>query len=48
MRLAVADVRDSVRDELDRYGVTAIIGEDMIFDSVDAAVEAFRASATGG
>ena len=43
--LAVADVRDSVRDELDRYGLTSTIGEDRIFETVEAAVEAFHAEA---
>ena len=43
--LAVADVRDSVRRELKRYGVTDIIGAGRIFDSVQAAVDAFHADA---
>jgi MFS superfamily sulfate permease-like transporter len=40
---AVADVRNSVRLQLDRYGVTSIIGEARIYDTVAEALEAFHA-----
>ena len=43
VQLAVADVRDSVRAELDRYGLTSMIGEDRIFETIGDAVEAFHA-----
>jgi sulfate permease, SulP family len=43
VQLAMADVRDSVRAELDRYGLTTMIGEDRLFETVGDAVEAFRA-----
>jgi SulP family sulfate permease len=41
--LAMTDVRNSVRTELDRYGLTALIGVDKIFDSVESALDAFHA-----
>lgn len=41
--LGMADLRDSVRAELDRYGVTAKVGETRFFATARAAVEAFRA-----
>jgi len=42
---AIAAVDDGVRRELDRFGVSDIIGEDRYFDTVTAAVEAFHRSA---
>ena len=39
----MADLRDSVRAGLDRYGVTAKVGETRFFATARAAVEAFRA-----
>jgi high affinity sulfate transporter 1 len=44
--LAFAEVRRRVRRELDRYDVTAKIGEDHIFDTVQDAVAAFRERGT--
>ena len=41
---AVADVRDAVRPELERFGLTAKIGEEHIFATLEDAVAAFRAS----
>jgi high affinity sulfate transporter 1 len=41
--LAVCEPSDRVRRELDTFGVTAKIGEEHIFDSVETAVDAFRA-----
>jgi SulP family sulfate permease len=41
---AVADAQDSVRKELDRFGVSDIIGEGRYFDTVAAAVDAFHSS----
>ena len=41
---AVADVRDAVRPELDRFGLTDAIGEDHIFATLEDAVAAFRAA----
>ena len=40
---AVADVRSSVRLQLDRYGLTSLIGEERIYDTVQEALEAFHA-----
>jgi MFS superfamily sulfate permease-like transporter len=39
---AVADAQASVIDELDRFGLTAVIGEDHVYASVDDAIAAFR------
>jgi sulfate permease, SulP family len=44
--LAVAEIRQSVRTELDRYGLTAMIGADRIFDSVETALDAFHAASS--
>jgi high affinity sulfate transporter 1 len=41
-RLVLAELDDSVRAELERYGVVDSIGADGCFDSVEEAVEAFR------
>ena len=41
---AVADVRDAVRPELERFGLTDAIGEDHIFATLEDAVAAFRAA----
>jgi sulfate permease, SulP family len=46
-RIVLADVDASVRDELDRFGITALVGEDAYFDSVMLAVEAYRATREG-
>ena len=40
--LGMADLRDSVRRELDRYGVTAKVGEARFFATAGAAVDAFH------
>jgi high affinity sulfate transporter 1 len=41
---AVASARDGVKRELDRFGVSEIIGTERYFDTVAAAVEAFHSS----
>jgi MFS superfamily sulfate permease-like transporter len=41
---ALADVRDAVRPELERFGITAKIGEDRIYATLEDAVAAFRAA----
>ena len=41
---AVADVRADVRPELDRFGLTAAIGEDHIFATLEDAITAFHAA----
>ena len=46
--LGMADLRDSVRGELDRYGVTAKVGEKRLYASAGAAVDAFRAEGGAG
>ncbi len=48
-RLVFADVDEDVRAELDRYGITDLVGADAFFDSVTDVVAAYRAAApTGG
>jgi len=44
-RLVFADVDDDVKAELDRFGITALVGEDGFFSSIVEVVEAFRAAA---
>ena len=44
---ALADVRDPVRHELDRYGLTAAIGPDRIYESVQSAVADFERADAG-
>ena len=39
---AIADVRRAVRPELDRFGLTAAIGEERIFESLEDAIAAFH------
>ena len=41
-RLLLAEVPPDVRAELDRYGLTEVIGEDAFFDSVADMVDAYR------
>jgi sulfate permease, SulP family len=41
---AFAEVRDNVQRELDRYGLTEKIGEDRIYETVQAAVADFNRS----
>lgn len=50
LRLVFSEVADNVRAELDGYGITAAVGEDAYFHSVDDVVKAFRqrGSAAGG
>jgi MFS superfamily sulfate permease-like transporter len=45
VKLVVALASDSVRAELDRYGVTELIGEDAYFDSLSEMRDAFGAAA---
>ena len=44
VRLVVADISPLVRARLDRYGVAEVTGEQALFDTVEDAVRAFRAS----
>ena len=44
-RLVFADVDDDVRTELDRFGITELVGPDGFFSSVVEVVEAFRSAA---
>jgi sulfate permease, SulP family len=44
-RLVFADVDADVRAELDRFGITQLVGSDGFFSSVVEVVEAFRAAA---
>ena len=43
-RLVFADVDDDVKAELDRFGISALVGPDAYFDSVVETTEAFTAS----
>jgi len=45
---AVADASPQFRAELDRFGITAKIGPDHIFDGIDEARDAFHATRGGG
>ncbi len=47
-RLVFADVDEDVRAELDRYGITDLVGADAFFDSVTDVVAAYRAAAPTG
>ena len=42
-RLVVAAPEEPVRKQMDRYGITDLIGEDAYYDTVGEAVEAYRA-----
>jgi high affinity sulfate transporter 1 len=48
VRLVFSGIDDGVRAELDRAGVTAAVGADAYFDSIDDAVRAYRASSRTG
>ena len=43
-RLVFADVDDDVKAELDRFGISELVGPDAYFDSVVETTEAFNAS----
>jgi MFS superfamily sulfate permease-like transporter len=47
-RLVFADVDDAVKVELDRFGITELVGSDGFFSSVVDVVEAFRSAAPKG
>jgi MFS superfamily sulfate permease-like transporter len=44
VRLVLAEVEQDVRDELDRYGLTTLIGTEAYFDTVVEVIEAYRHS----
>ena len=44
VRFAMADLDPDVRELLDRYGVTELVGDDAYFDTAGAAIAAFRAT----
>ncbi len=44
-RLVLAEPSPYVRGELDRYGITGLLGRDAYFDSIGGVVEAYRARA---
>lgn len=48
IRLALADLHHEVRQLLQRAGVIDGIGPDMVFDNLEAALEAFRAEEAAG
>ena len=41
IKLVVADAMTSVKEKLDRYGITALIGEDAYFPTVESSVQVF-------
>ena len=47
VRLAIADILDPVRVELDRYGITELLGADALYETSGEAVEAFKRTSTG-
>jgi hypothetical protein len=46
--MVFADVDEDVRAELDRYGITDLVGTDAYFDTLTDVVAAYRASGAGG
>jgi len=44
VKLVLADAMTSVRQKLDRYGITEIIGEDAFYPTVNSALRAIQAS----
>lgn len=46
-RLVLAEVSPYVRAELDRYGLTALVGPGALFDSLGGVLDAYRARADG-
>jgi high affinity sulfate transporter 1 len=47
-RMVFADVDEAVRAELDRYGITELVGADAFFDTVMDAVAAYRTASPPG
>lgn len=47
IRMVFAEAMADTRAELDRFGITDLVGEDAYYDSVAAAVEAFRSGGAG-
>jgi SulP family sulfate permease len=45
-RLVFTRVKSGVREQLQRYGVVDLVGDDAFFDSIEALVEAYRARAS--
>lgn len=43
VKLVLADVMTSVKHELDRYGITPLVGEDAFYPTVGSTLRAFRA-----
>ena len=46
-RLVIAELNDDTRRQLDRYGVSDLIGADGYFDSVGEAIDSFRSAVEG-
>ena len=42
VKIVLAEIAPEVRAELDTYGVTALVGEDAYYETVEAAVAAFE------
>ena len=45
---AIAEPTDQLRAELDRFGITEKIGSDHVYDSLDAALDAFHGATGAG
>ncbi len=48
IRLVIAEPMRPVRDVLDRYGLTELLGADAIYDTIDEAVNAFHQQPADG
>ena len=48
IRLAIAEPTDQLRAELGRFGITEKIGSDNVYDSLDAALDAFKGATGSG
>jgi len=48
IRLVAAEVPEEVKNELARYGLVELIGEDAFFDTVSEVIEAYRSSPPSG
>jgi SulP family sulfate permease len=47
VKLVLSEIDDKVRAELDRSGVTGLIGDDAIFDSLEDVIAAYRQAYPG-
>jgi SulP family sulfate permease len=47
VKLVLSEIDDNVRAELDRSGVTGLVGDDAIFDSLEDVIAAYRQAYPG-